>query len=260
MQRIITFILLLICFGCYHNTNILSFASLNLAEETLQNTDSINIFLSKLNTDLIEIKTSIHDSMEHNQSLKDDYIIISNYNKTQPSKTNSVLYANKKLIELLVSSTQSIDHDTLKNHLNSISWYKLKYLKSGYIFYVFKIDTQDALNSSQIKLITYHLLKKIDEISAGAPVIVLSNIISKSLLMSDILTNQWVDNYNFNAIKSMSNSCIKFYVNDFFKVINLNKDTVNTLSNCNIQIKFSLNTSNVERNIVGDQLNDLLIK
>ena len=260
MYRLFAFILLLVCFGCYQNTNKLSFVSLNLAEETLQNTDSVNKFLSNLDTDLIEIKTTFNDSIQLKQTLKEDYIIISNYYVSQPSQTNSVLYAHKKLIELLVSSTQSIDHDLLKNHLNSISWYKLKYLKSGYIFYVFKIDTQEALENNQIKLITYHLLKKIDEISAGAPVIVLSNNVSNSYLMNDILTNKWVDYYNFNAIKSMSNSCIKFYVNDFFKVINLNKDTVNTLSICNIQIKFSLNTSNVERNMVGDRLNDLLIK
>ncbi|MCW3785163.1 hypothetical protein [Plebeiibacterium sediminum] len=260
MQRLLTLILILICFGCYQNNNKLSFVSLNFANKIQHNTDSISKYISGLSSDLIEIKTAITDSIVLNRVLNEDYNIISSNTENESTKTNSVLYANKQLIELLSSSTLLIKHDILMSELNIISWYKLKYLKSGYIFYVFKIDTQDTLNDKQIKLISYHLLKKVDEISAGAPVIILSNNISNCLEMSNILTNEWIDNYNFKAIKSMTNSCIKFYVNDFFKVINLNKDTVNTLSLCNIQIKFSLNTNNVERNMVGDQLNDLLIK
>ncbi len=263
MHRFIFYIVLvLICFSCSQNANQLSFISIDL-DVIKENNPDINIdslISTVLNnkSDLIEINPCVKDQII---DINNKYLILSE-NLRVPNSTNcnSLLLVNKNILELLVSSRYVIENKIFEIDSNIISWYKFKYLKSGYIFYVFTINAQLNLNNEQTKLIAFYLLDKINEVSAGAPVIILNTEISNSLRMNHFITNKWIDSYNFNAVNNNTNNCVKFFVNDFFKVRNLNSDTLTATSYCNIHVKFSLNMQKVKKNSTGNQLNELLIK
>ncbi len=258
MQRLFTFIIIIfVCFGCYQNKNKLSFISINIDNNNFLKKDSVFNSIKTLRPDIIEINDLFFNNFSESQNFDEDYINLSKQENITSNQANSLLFANKDLIELLVSSKQIIYHDTLEYNLNIISWYKLRYIKSGYIFYVFILDSQLSLDTKQIKLISYRLLTKINEVTAGAPVIIL-NKNYKTLIINDLITNEWIDNYGFKAVNN--ENCIRFYVNDFFKVIKITQDSIHPSSFCNIHIKFSMNTGSVKRNKLGDQLNELLVK
>ncbi len=264
MHRYFVYIIIaLVSISCYQNNNKLSFISINLDNikdsDSNVDIDSLTLSLLNKNADLIELrKDNINHQFYRKISNKNYFTLLQDSSSEEIG--NSILFVNKNLLDLLVTSQHVIKSNMLNQNQNVISWYKFKYIKSGYIFYVFTLNTQSYTDDNQTKLIAFNLLNKINEVSSGAPVIILNNEFSNKEEMNQYITNKWIDNYNFNAINNKGKCCVKFFINDFFKIKTLEKDSLDPASYCNIHVRFSLNMKAVKKNLTGNELSELIIK
>ncbi len=264
MHRLFICILLaLTCFSCFRNESKLSLLFINLNSiksiDANLNTDSLTNLIFKTKAEIIEIKQDSLSKRDNFKIYNDNYIVVS-ADSASPVSNNSILLVNKNLLHLSATSQHIINSSMLQQNKNIIYWYKFKYIKKGYIFYVFKLHTQVDVNSNQSKLIAFNLLNKINEVSSGAPVIILNNEFPSNNTLNQFITSKWIDHYNFNEINNQGKCCVQFFINDFFKLNSLAKDTLDPNSYCKIRVRFSLNMNNVKKNVTGNSLSDLITK
>ncbi|MCW3806987.1 hypothetical protein [Plebeiibacterium marinum] len=260
MKQVLLFILFLIiiCTGCFNTNNKISVVSFDFtnsySQKSSSHRDSILNFIKILKSDIVEVRGFF--SFEHFKNVIDEneYEILCTDTIYKGSLSfNNFLLINKKVISLLTSSTQ------FENKGNSfgnkvVSWYKFKYLKTGYIFYLFKLNVGNGINPSKRQLLSYNLLKKVHDISSGAPVVIMSYFDTNNEIVSELITKQWKGHYNLFKAPVKRNKELKFFTNDFFKIKSINENVTDSYLMSNISIKFSQKTKIIKKNSYGDVL------
>lgn len=154
--------------------------------------------------------------------------------------------------DVLGGSYYVYENDSLLFSKNMLEWFELKSKSSGHVFYVFNLQLQSILNMYQSEIIAYDLLQRIDQLSAGLPVLLLGDFNKENEIVKKLLTDNWLNIFPLREIRSDINS--DFLVNDFFKVINsYSEESSDSLMN-NLVIKFFINSQNITKSKTGKLL------
>lgn len=253
------FALLLGLFGCAKGNKGVSFSTIKFDCRYTSNPidlyqpsfDTLKLFIENAKPDLISFNETEFTGECINQIESTGYRFIP---INMPNDSTTVRFSpvaiKKSSFEFLASSYYVYKNDTLQEHTNMLSWYQLKNLESGHIFYFFSIHLQDTLNSYQSQIIAFDLLKRIDEISSGVPVILMGNFNESNASIKELLTKKWIDIYALSDAKSTSRET-NFLVNDFLKIVSSYKPQSNdTLINREI-VRFTFNSNNISKSIKG---------
>lgn len=213
--------------------------------------DTLQLFILRASPDLISFKETefTGDCIKQIESTGYKFIPINMPNDSASVKFSPVAI-KKTSFEFLASSYYIYKNDRLKPNKNMLSWYQLKNSESGHVFYFFMLQLQDSLNSRQSELIAFDLLKRIDEISSGVPVILMGNFNDSNTIVKNLLTNNWKNIYALSDAKS-TNRNTNFLANDFLKIVSSYSSQKNdTLINREI-VRFTFSKNNISRSISG---------
>jgi hypothetical protein len=217
--------------------------------------DSIHLSVLDFNPHLVILQNAcIGNKYRQSIELQGYDIVDLNTNLLDSTLVNSSLLLKKDKFDLLASSTHIFNDTTLLFGENILNWAKLRYRKSGHIFFVFDFRVQNNLNAEQLKWISYNLLYKINEVTAGAPVVIVGDFYDKNRVINTLITKDWKDMYSFKEVAGNSNENTRFYVNDFLKVKNTIYNTFNDTLVSNIIIRFSIRTQNISPSELGERL------
>ncbi|TLX77120.1 hypothetical protein E9993_05405 [Labilibacter sediminis] len=257
-MRFISILFVVLVLGCSSGRNKISISTLKLNCQHLSSQisidkpyfDSIQAIISTYNSDLFIFKQTQFSS-NCTQVIEDKgYRFIPVYSTEDDSSVVSApIIIKTSSIEVLGRSYFIYTEDFLLEEKNIVEWFKLKSKSTGHIFYLFNIQLQDSLTPYLNKKIAYSLLKRIDNVSAGLPVIVLGDFIYENSEISKVMTGDWVNVFPLKEIKSGVSS--DFLVNDFFKVIRSNRKQTNDSLVNNMVVKFLLNTQKINKSTDG---------
>ncbi|MGQ1785581.1 MULTISPECIES: hypothetical protein [unclassified Saccharicrinis] len=216
--------------------------------------DTLQVFIDKSNPDLISFKGTIFskECADHINSKGYSFMPLNTGQDSNLNLVSPVAFKNTSF-EFLASSFSMYDDDTLKRGENVISWYQLKNKSSGHIFYLFSLELQKDLNTYQSELIGFDLLKKIDKISAGVPVILLGDFGNNNIIIKNLLTDNWKNTYPLSEVKTLNDGS-DFLVNDFLKIKGSSSRRTNDSIVNNVVINFMVNTDRISRNTTGESL------
>ncbi len=254
---------IIICFislyGCNIGNKKVSFSTINYHCEYTRNPiditqpyfDTLQLFIKKEQPDLISFKESQFtkkciDNIE-NEGYK--FIPINLERDTTFVAINPVAL-KKTAFEFLASSYYLYNDDIFLEGKNVVAWYQLKNKSSGHIFYLFNLQLQCKLSDCKLEVIGFDLLKKIDQISAGLPVVLIGDFSNNNKAMKELLTDNWKNFYSLNEVKTSSYNS-DFLVNDFFKIKGVSTGKSNDTLISNVFFKFSDNTGRISKNKNG---------
>ncbi len=177
---------------------------------------------------------------------------ILNLNNIQDHKfLNQSLILSQRNSFALQSSGEVIFKDTLLNEYeNILNWSKLKDNKSGYIFFIFNLTVQPLLKDQQITVLGTKILKKIDEIASGVPVLLISDLHNNEGL-SDFITQKWKGLYTLRSVKKGKGKIATFYINDYFIIKNQTNINDNSNHFNELVIKFTMKIKRIKQNEDG---------
>ena len=214
--------------------------------------DTLKVLISKSDPDLISFKGTqfAEECVEQIENRGYEFIPI-NYKKSDTDLFIFPIVFKTSSFNYLASSYYTYKQDTLEKNKNLVSWFKFKNVGTGHIFYVFNLQLQENLNQYQSQLIAYDLLRRIDQISSGAPVIFIGEFYNKNCHVKKILTDNWKNVYPLSEIKTPDSNS-DFLVNDFLKVKSAFSDYSNDSLVNNVVFKFNFNTQKINKNKSGD--------
>lgn len=259
---VVIFFLLLGLFGCDKGNKGVSFSTIKFDCRYTSNPieinqplfDTLQLFIQNAKPDLISFKETEFTDECINQIESTGYKFIP---INMPNDSNTIKFSpvaiKKTSFEFLASSYYVYKDDTLQQNKNMLSWYQLKNNDSGHIFYFFRLQLQDRLNSHQSEMIAFDLLKRIDEISSGVPVILMGNFNNSNVGIKELLTNNWKNIYALSDARS-TNRETNFLVNDFLKIVtsySLQKN--DSLINREI-VQFTFSNSNISKSKKGNTI------
>ncbi len=253
------FFLLLGLFGCDKGNKGVSFSTIKFDCRYTSNPidqyqplfDTLQLFIKNAKPDLISFKETEFTSECINKIESTGYKFIPINMPNDSTKVKFSPVAIKKTsFDFLASSYYVYKNDTLQKNKNMLSWYQLKNTDSGHIFYFFRLQLQDSLNSYQSEMIAFDLLKRIDEISSGVPVILMGNFNDSNIRIKALLTKNWDNIYALSNAKS-TNRNTNFLVNDFLNIVSSYKPQSNdTLINREI-VRFTFNNNTISKSNNG---------
>jgi hypothetical protein len=171
--------------------------------------------------------------------------------KATNSKWYTSLLINTKQVTLLASSIYYFQHDSLESNTNILTWIKVKNVDSGHIFFVFNIQLQGNLTIWQSNFIGFELLGRIDQITAGAPVLITGRFNNSHNVLIQVLTENWQGLYPFYIVRNKYTGEVNFLVNKYLKVKNaVYKDYKDTLIS-NFVVRFIINSQKISRTNMG---------
>lgn len=263
MRLSLSVFLIFIVLSCNHNDKKLSIVALNFdcTQEGIQSDklpvslDFIHLTVLDFNPHLVIFQNAcIGNEYRHDIELQGYKIIDLSTNVLDSTLVNSTILLKNDKFDLLASSTHLFNDTTFILGANVLNWAKLRYRNSGHIFFVFDFRIQNDLNAMQLKWVSYNLMYKINEVTAGAPVIIIGDFYDQNRVINTLITKEWRDMYSFKEVVKNSNENTRFYVNDFLKVKNTIRNTFNDTLVSNIIISFSIRTQNISPNSEGEIL------
>ncbi len=181
-----------------------------------QVTDTLDNLIQTFKPDILSYKCS-SICPECSTLVIDNNYQLFNLNTIQENDNYKQSYiAFKNNLFDLQSSGEIVYKDSLLNKDGSfLNWIKLKDTKLGYIFFVFNLSIYYDLTKSQADSIGSKILKKIDETSSGAPVILISKLKSDNYL-NYLISQEWKGLYTLNKVENLRSDNATFFINDFF--------------------------------------------
>ncbi|WP_066630286.1 exonuclease/endonuclease/phosphatase family protein [Labilibacter marinus] len=215
--------------------------------------DTLQVFISKLEPDLISFKETIFsDNCKSVIEAKGYQFIPIHHLQSDSNIFYSPIVYKSTSFTLLGSSFYIFKKEYLEKDKNIVSWFQLKNIQTGHVFYLFNLQLQRVLNNEQSEFIAYEVLRRIDNVSAGLPVILIGDFFSQNTTLRKVLINNWKGIYPLNEVNIVNGEISEFLVNDFFDVItssvNTNKDSLVN----NVEFKFS--TQKIKRNKSGNTI------
>lgn len=213
--------------------------------------DSLQLFIQNDKPDLISFKETdfTNECIKQIESIGYRFIPINMPNDSTKIDFSPVAI-KKTAFEFLGSSYYIFKNDTLQQNKNMLFWYQLKNCDSGHVFYFFRLQLQDSLNTKQSEIIAFDLLKRIDEISSGVPVILMGNFKDSNARIKALLTYSWKNIYTLSDAKS-SNRETNFLVNDFLDIVSSYSMQKNDSLIFREIVRFTFNNSNISKSNKG---------
>ncbi|WP_142532836.1 exonuclease/endonuclease/phosphatase family protein [Saccharicrinis carchari] len=207
--------------------------------------------MSKVKPDLISFEeTEFTDScLKHIESEGYQFMPVNTLKEDTQIKFSPIAI-KKKSFDFLASSYYIYRNKTLQENKNMLTWYQLKNKHSGHIFYFFRLQLQDTIPSYHSKQIAFDLLKRIDEISAGVPVILMGDFKDSNVTVKKLLTDDWKGVYALSDVKT-TNKNMEFLVNDFLKIVSFDAGAANDSLINKLVVRFSFSTGKIGKNTSG---------
>ena len=216
--------------------------------------DTLQFYIRKSNPDLISFKETqfTNKCLTTIEQKGYEFIHIHDPNLDSTLFFSPIAFKSTSF-KYLASSFYVYKNDTLEESKNIVSWFQFKNIGSGHIFYVFNIQLQEELNEFQSRLIGIDLLKRIDQISSGLPVILIGDFYNRNQDIKNLLTDNWNNTYPLSDINSSANKS-DFLINDFLKVKSSHTNYSNDSLVNNVVFKFNFNTNKIDKNDSGKSL------
>ncbi len=213
--------------------------------------DTLQFFISRSNPDLISFKESnfSRKCTDHIESIGYRFMPLNIAQDSTLQLVSPVAYKISSF-DFLASSVISYNNDSLRYGQNLVSWYQLRNQRTGHIFYLFNLQLQKNLTLYQSRLIGFDLLRKIDEISAGVPVILIGDFYGSNAEIKRLLTDNWKNTYPLSEVKT-SHQESDFLVNEFLKIKNSSSNKTNDSIINSVVIQFAINTKKISRSKSG---------
>ncbi len=218
--------------------------------------DTIQFFISNSEPDLISFKETSFTSECISSIENKGYKFVHVKNHYDSIGVLSPVAYKTTSFDFMASSYYIFKNEDLKPGANIVSWFQLKNKGSGHVFYMFSLQLQDTLNYYQSKKIGFELLKRIDQISSGVPVILVGEFYNKNKIIKELLTENWKNTYPLNEVKASGNHS-NFLVNDFLKIKSTFSDRSNDSLINNVVVKFTINSNKITKNKTGELIPEM---
>ncbi len=253
MKKILSFLFLLLCFVFCKNIGqqiAISAVDMNyFNQRELQ--DTLDYILGDIKPDIFSFNCQFLSNECIKLIEKNDFEILNLSNIQDHKLLNQSLILSKRNSFVLQSSGEVLFKDTtLYEHENVLYWLKLQDNKSGYIFFIFNLTVQSNLTTNQTCILGKKVLKKIDEIASGVPVLLISDLQNNNEL-SEFLTQKWKGLYTLNSVKKAMGDITTFYINDFFVIKNQTNINDNLNEFNELVIKFTMKIKKIKENEDG---------
>lgn len=258
----VSFFLFILLFSCAKSNKEVSFSSIHYDCPNIDfgnsvsgsHFDSLKQFIHTKKPDLISFKENQYtDICKENIELEGyQFIPISIMNDSAIVYYSTVAIRNSSF-EFLSSSNYIFKTNELEAFKNMLSWYQLKNASTGHIFYFFRLQLQDSLDKYEEETLALDVLKRIDETSAGLPVILMANFKASNAGIRELLSKKWSDMYALKHVK-IANRNTDFLVNDFFKNVSSLDKNDKSHPNQRVVLRFNFNSNNISKCHNGENL------